>query len=200
MRILLWIAAGLGITVATGGAEPPPLRRYTDGPLTATDFAMVPPTPRPTLLNGIPQVANTYSEIRYTLKWKGQETHGVMTLTVSEFDMFAVLLPDRSWNTRSRDLRILDHEQGHFDISEIYARQGRELFQQKIKDKKLVSRAKTEAEAKKQLDELVKKEFADFYATCEAAQKAYDVTTRHGLEIEAQATARKEQREKLAAN
>lgn len=80
---------------------------------------------------------------------------------------------NKSWTKTVNDSSILNHEQGHFDITEIYARALLAAFQ-KLKQDKNLSEKKITALAEK------------IIAEKNAFQKNYDMETGFGINITAQ--------------
>ena len=171
-------------------------RRFADGPLTPDDFKMAAPNPAPNDA-GIPMVAMTYAELRYSFHYRWEDKNGRATAWPADVDLFAALDRARSWNTQPQSARILDHEQGHFDIAEIQARLGVEKLNKALAERKYIGRGKTEVEARADLEKQLKKEFDALVAQLLTAQTDYDHATQHGLATAAQAEARKAQKEQL---
>ncbi|PKP25129.1 MAG: hypothetical protein CVU03_09455 [Bacteroidetes bacterium HGW-Bacteroidetes-2] len=81
------------------------------------DFQGTPP-------NKSPFVASTQSGIYFS--YSSQNKNGEITLTTS---VSANFYPENSWYfSKNVNAAILKHEQGHFDISEIHARELRKKF------------------------------------------------------------------------
>ena len=171
-------------------------RRYADGPLTPDDFKLAAPDPVPTDA-GISMVAMTYAELRYSYHYRFEEKNGRATAWPVDVEVFAVMVRAKSWNTQPQSVRILDHEQGHFDLAEIHARRASEKLNKALADRKYIGRGKTEAEARTDLESQLNKAFEALVDQLMAEQKEYDRATQHGLADAAQAEARKVQKEQL---
>jgi hypothetical protein len=135
--------------VAAAAAEPRSVsgtnnRPYADGPLTAADFSGKRPAQSPVNM-GIEMVANTECEVRYeyrsTVEQKGQNP---WTARMSSFECTAVIVPEKCWNAQPESRRILDHEQGHFDLAEIAARRAQQHFSGLARDGKAIARVGTD--------------------------------------------------------
>lgn len=115
--------------------------------------------------------AFTYSGIRYTVDSPGD--------TIEIF-VEAYFLEDQSWVYREfQTERLLNHEQRHFDIAEIYARRMRaELQKYEVHVMQFVSH---------DFGSDIKRTFNQLYDEMEQKQKDYDFETEHGLEDTAQA-------------
>jgi hypothetical protein len=99
---------------------------------------------------------------------------------ILDADSVAEFYPGSSWVRPNRKLAtLLKHEQGHFDITAIYARKMRKA----IRDAKIecADEAKADAAGKKILSGLDKE--------WEKAEKAYDVETKDGTDVARQAAA-----------
>lgn len=115
--------------------------------------------------NGGYYKAYTYSGIRYTVDEDNQQI-------VVSVDCYFV--SDESWvYSKSQDPYLLNHEQVHFDITEIYARKMRQAFAP-------YEVGIDEFMSKLMIDE-VRKVFNDLYDEMEERQKQYDKETNHSL-------------------
>jgi len=93
--------------------------------------------------------------------------------TGAYFKTAAFFVTNRSWTKSVKDTNTLNHEQGHFDITEIYARKLLASLQQLNRDKKAT---------KQSIAQVAEKTIAqknDF-------QKQYDFETSFGINREAQ--------------
>src|SRR5205814_1087933 len=95
------------------------------------------------------------------------------------------------WNKAPMDLRLLDHEQGHFDISELNARKAQKKFDKLIADKALVGHGRDERSAIADLDKQIHEEMKSIFAQENDEQIEYDRATNHGRDFPAQAKERK---------
>jgi hypothetical protein len=86
-----------------------------------------------------------------------------------EVDIFNTFNPSSSWVLHDqRNPALLAHEQGHFDICELYTRKLRERVS------KLVVAASN-------FSEVYKRVYAELYKEYDAAQQRYEEETMHGL-------------------
>jgi hypothetical protein len=166
------------------------LRSYADGPLAPADFKAAVPDPQP-VKDGVKLRAMTDVEIHYSTRyrWEGT-TLGEVSAWLTRFDCESVLMRDKCWNKEPDDLRLLDHEQGHFDISEINARKAQQQFKQLIADKTLIGHGADERSAMANLDKQVHDEMQKLFDREQAEQIEYDSATRHGRDFAAQAKQR----------
>jgi Bacterial protein of unknown function (DUF922) len=172
-------------------------RQYSDGPMTPADFRAAVPDPRP-VKDGLLLRAMTHSEIRYSTRYRWDEPKpGHVTAWLTRFDCHAELLCDKCWNKEPTDLRLLDHEQGHFDIAELNARRAQKTFDKLIADKALVGHGRDERAAVADLDKKIHDEMKAIFDQENDAQIEYDRTTNHGRDFAAQAKQRKAIDERL---
>src|SRR5258708_4482289 len=172
-------------------------RKYSDGPMTPSDFRASVPDPRP-VKDGLVLRAMTHSEIRYSTHYRWDEPKpGHVTAWLTRFDCHAELLCDKCWNNEPTDLRLLDHEQGHFDIAELNARQAQKTFDKLIADKALVGHGRDERAAVADLDKKVHAEMKADFAQENDDQIEYDRATNHGRDLATQAKQRKLINERL---
>jgi hypothetical protein len=110
--------------------------------------------------------AFTYSGIRYNIDAPVDSI--IITLE-------AYFLPNESWvYLDSQTDRLLNHEQRHFDIAEVYRRRMREEMQKfKIPVTEFMSHG---------YDDDAKEIFERLYGEMEAKQKEYDLETNHGID------------------
>jgi hypothetical protein len=190
---LLVVAAGAN----QGGKKPSKLRPYTDGPLTAGDFAGMAPDQTPINM-GIEMVANTECEVRYEYR-SAVEQRGpnLWTARITSFTCTATVEPAKCWNTQPESLRVVDHEQGHFDLAEIAARRARKHFAGLIRDRKATASGRDRRAVERDLDAQIKKAMNELYEGLAKAQKTYDEETHHGTAILAQSRHREWQRAEL---
>lgn len=97
----------------------------------------------------------------------------------------ARFVPHRSWVKEGRKTPdLLKHEQGHFDIAELMAREITEKMNKKLKGKSIMSPYSTLDEADKDPQNLItkfaKKEFDILEKTAKFTHEKYDKDTNHG--------------------
>jgi len=91
--------------------------------------------------------------------------------------------PTRSWVRPGAELpALLAHEQGHFDLAEVYRR----LLKNTLS--RLVAQGKDKVTAKRCLEEQATETAQGILARLEAAQLRYDEETMHGTDAKAQST------------
>jgi hypothetical protein len=180
-----------------GHKKPAKFRPYADGPLTIEDFAGKPPDKSPISM-GIEMVANTDCEIRYEYRSVvEQRAADLWTARITSFTCTAVVEPAKCWTTQPESLRVLDHEQGHFDLTEIAARRTQKHFAGLVLNRKAAANGRDRRAAERTLDAQIKKAMNELYDGLATAQKTYDEETRHGTAILAQSRHRAWQRAEL---
>jgi Bacterial protein of unknown function (DUF922) len=173
------------------------LRKYEEGPLAAADLQGTPPAAAP-VKDNITMVANTMSVVRYTYRLRtNSERDGSWTARLTQFECFSAIEPAKCWNTVPESPRVLDHEQGHFDLAEIFARRLQRRFDDLMAGKNASSSGRTERAAREALEKEIKRVADDAYAALSEAQATYDKETRHGTRPRAQREHRRWQRQEL---
>ena len=198
LLLLTLVLAPLALAPAVSADEPvppepkPPIEWDKARPLTWEDF--VGPVP-PTAPEDI--AAETVSGISVKWSFKGNCTFNenakkwTCTLTELNFTALALFDPNTSWvRPGGQTAALLKHEQLHFDISEIFAREKRKelakLAKEKLKGMGATAQAATtdlenklKARIKTICDKINKKE--------DAMQTKYDKETDHGRKADKQA-------------
>jgi hypothetical protein len=184
---VLFLLGTVSVQVAYAVDRP---RTYADGPLAPADFRAAVPEPQP-VKDGVKLRAMTDVEIRYTTRYRWDEPMpGNVSARLTRFDSQAVLLPDKCWNKEPDDLRLLDHEQGHFDITEINSRRAQKRFDQLIADQGLLGYGSDERSAVADLDKKVHDEMQKIFDRERDEQIKYDRASNHGRNFAAQAKQR----------
>ena len=169
-------------------------RRYEQGPLVKKDYQGAAP-------DSIKKfAASTEIEVRYEYRYQLHQKNQRFQIYVSDLDVYSIMLPKKSWNRQLYNVRLLDHEQGHFDIGEIFALKAEIEIARKMKDKRrFLSTGKSKASVLAKLEETLSQEFSHVVAEMKEEQIAYDNATNHGLDRKAQKLARDSHSEKLKA-
>ena len=103
---------------ANGGSKPD--RPYSNGPLTEADFRGKVPTEGE--LAKSPFQAFLFMDISWSSQYRTTGRGRVFTAHLTQFQATAASNPTRSWNHWGKTRPdLLDHEQGHFDITQIHA-------------------------------------------------------------------------------
>ena len=185
---------------ANGGSKPD--RRYDNGPLTEADFRGKTPTEGE--LAGSPFQAFLFMDITWSSQYRSAGRGRSVSAFLTQFEATAVSNPGKSWNHwGKKNPDLLEHEQGHFDITQIHAQR------LEIKVRKLLAAKKppagtgeSEAAAVEALNALLEKEAKSAKAASDEENREYDRLTAHGGELEKQRELRhvhQETLKKLAA-
>jgi hypothetical protein len=184
-RLLLVLSLALSFfAVATGyglgedDSTARTARRYQRGPLAIKEFRAAP---------GDGGAAFTATRIFSEFKYDTKGRNGRYVATLTRFRAYAAFLPNESWWRADDDPRLLDHEQGHFDIAEINARKltlsfGKLLAGGRTVTAGGVSAAAASKSLTKKLDEVMRR--IDQQVRQENTD--YDRITRHGADARVQ--------------
>lgn len=173
-------------------------RGYEQGPLTFDDFQGKPPD-RSQSLSGKRPLVYTATECRYTYRCKFEQVGNQVRATLTECEFVAVLLPSQSWIVVRDDLRLLDHEQGHFDITQAIAMRGQALFARQFRDgRPLTVSAPTKAAAGQLLEAKLKEVSLPLMDELYELHRVYDAETKNGTVPDQQAEHRRRQKQQLA--
>lgn len=162
-------------------------RRHQDGPLKRAEFKAKPPN------SG--RAAYTRTDLRFTYRTKFTRVGNSVLIRLTESDVYAIFIPEESWMRKSAPDDLMDHEQGHFDLTEIYALKAQHAIQLKHRSYSLTGDTKSECE--KKLQARMKEDIQRIFAQCEERQREYDYQTEHGLRPDAQRLHRREQKAEL---
>ncbi len=168
------------------------MRLYTNGPLTIADYSSK-PADAPLAFG-----AMTDTELRYHTEYEFIASPVGITCRVKKLIFYAVLAPKTSWADPNRIQGLLEHEQGHFDITHKHALLAKRLLEPKALRKQLSETAPTAELARDLLAKRLEKEVKPFSERGVAENKAYDESTRHGTLTEAQAEWRERQKQEIA--
>lgn len=189
------------------------LRPYSQGPMQAADFRMRPPTPLPSDLRSrtetdihwkfefrqtsVARAPAARSETARTRTARTRTAHTVR-LELTSICVFSVVLPDECWSIEPGNKRLLDHSQGHLDITEAFARELQVALRKEIREgKALYSQGDNESQARLDLERQIQKRLeAGRYELLEQ-HRNFDRDTDHGRNSEELSKLRKKQRKRL---
>lgn len=201
--VLVWgsFAAAYAQPQAANTKKTAPLwRNYSDGKLTDADFRGENPDPVDQ-----PQFAKmnalVTTEFSFKYRWKSRITKEQTTAELIEIHFIARLDQNRSWNRLKgrEEADLLDHEQGHFDLAEIYAGTLNNLFAQRLKDRKEIEFVGTdESDATEKMRKALQALCDKYGEELRAENRVYDKETTHGLNAAKQREHRRVQKERLA--
>ncbi|MDA7880497.1 DUF922 domain-containing Zn-dependent protease [Mariniblastus sp.] len=167
-------------------------RRYEQGPLVKKDYQGSPPDAIKNF------AASTEIEVRYEYRYQLHEKDQRFQIYVTDLEVYSIMLQKKSWNRQLYNVRLLDHEQGHFDIGEIFALKAKIEIARKMKAKRrFFSTGKSEAGVIANLEETLNHQFNHIVAEMKDEQVVYDDATNHGLDRNAQKLARQGHSEEL---
>jgi len=199
VRVLLpfWVLALSFATVAAsqpriGPDDDAATRSYSEGPLKLDYFQASPPSDT----GGLDAV--TTSDIRFNYNYQARITRGRASAYATELTIDAVVIPSKSWIRLRSDARLMDHEQGHFDITYIAALRARlEAAKLAKKGQRFIATGASPEAAIDLLGQKVQRFVQPFIDAAKARQREYDVLTKHGRVRTAQADQRREQIETI---
>lgn len=144
--------------------DPPQINWQADRKLEWSDF---------TRRTGPPEMfkAFSYTGISYVI----DAPEGTVNIEVTPY-----FLPEESWvHIEYLTNELLNHEQGHFDIAAVYAKE----LDDQLKPYEIDADAFTERDLAKKIEAM----FYVVFAEMDDCQKRYDAETLHGTAVEAQA-------------
>lgn len=179
---------------APGDADPRP---YKDGPLSADDFRHPVPDPRPEK-DSLRLRATTWTWVHYNTQHEWREVKkDTYVAKLTGIEVIATVERGKSWNHSPHDAKLLDHEQGHFDISELTARRALRKINGLIAGQGITGHGHDQASAIADLSRQVKAIMQGFFDQEDQEQAQYDRVTHHGTVPATQAEQRKKQRAEL---
>lgn len=184
-RTIFLLLAGLLPVAMTSSpllGQPPaePVRTYAQGPLTADDFRGQPPDGAKLPGGNLPALAYTVTELRYDCRYRSARRDRTWTAWLTELDAVAVLKRGESWNLRPEDRRLMDHEQGHFDLAQIWAERAEAGIKTAIERGELRESRATEQAAIDALQAAINRKMETYRQGLVAADRDYDQVTRYG--------------------
>ena len=146
-------------------------RPYSDGPLTVRDYQ----APVPEKRGGLD--AFTTTDLRFKFQYRTNRSGRRVRAWTTTIDVYAVVVPAKSWNRKLQDKRLLDHEQGHFDLAQIAALQAQRDF---ATSARLVGVASGEDQAVADVRQQLERQMQVLVDKLRAEHNEYDKSTRHG--------------------
>lgn len=196
----------LACAAAQAAAQPPDSkeskpkeeRLYDDGPLILADFRGQPPDRNKAI--GSPFDAYVSAEIVWTNRFRSQPRGKGFVAQLTDFEAHAILEREKCWHRwkGEPDQRILDHEQGHFDITQCHALRLQQRMRKLISQKKPpIGKGSTIEEAVEDLNRELKAAGTLAKQESNAENMQYDADTNHGNTAEKQQELRRVQLETL---
>lgn len=157
-------------------------RPFRDGPLVVEDFRGTPPTAGNGQRTGQDFSAYVETVVRWNIRYRfDQEKIDRFVLKLIDVDVYSAILPDQSFNTQRHNRDLLDHEQGHFDIAEIFTLEQEIRILEKIKsDQPPTATGTSEKAAADKLNAEVAQWLEAERGTLRVRQQEYDRVTNHG--------------------
>ena len=172
-----------------------PPRRYQEGPLAARDFRGKPPRNATGKVNSL--LAFTRTDFRFSWKSTFTRRNRKHYLKATNIDLYSVMLPQHSWNRAPQDRQLLDHEQGHFDITEVQLRKAILKLKSPSSRSLFRSSGNSRTRAVHRFEETLARFLEPFVEASRKQHEHYDKVTGHGKNRVAQETSRKKQKLEL---
>lgn len=177
---------------AACGEQRGEFRDYEKGPLSPSDFGGTPPA------NNLGAWAFTTTDIVYDFRYRYQIFPDRAVVTLAEMKLRAVVKPKESWNRHPNDVRLMDHEQGHFDLAYIATLAERSYFEKLLASREGLSAVgPTRDAAVEKLTKAIEDHMAGVFTRLYDAHQQYDRETKHGLQRDQQTAHRRQQAEKI---
>lgn len=184
-----WLALCLAAAVATNGADSQPDRRdYENGPLTPADFTAAVPSDT----GG--RLALTMTELVYDLSYRCNGRADRYVARTESLVVRATVVRSASWNLHPQDRPLMDHEQGHFDLTYIAALRLRSRF---AGDQRPTGTGANPDEAVRNLREKVDRALHEANEQVKQGHLDYDRLTDHGARMKEQVEQRRLQKDKI---
>lgn len=175
----------------------PSWRLYSKGRITNEDYQM-PAPPRRQGSPDDPLDAKMFTGLYFYTDFNFFVQRQQVTLQLKSIRFVGYVDRKRSWRRRELDAALLDHEQGHFDINEIYVRRAAALIRDQIRRPGGVqASARTRKQAEKVLNDKIGELIEPVVYDLRKAHASYDRQTFHGTIKDQQELARKDQLSKL---
>ncbi len=163
------------------------IRIYESGPLTPQDFQAAVPSGR----DGLD--AWTTTELKFRYRYETQVRGRRATARITQVEVDAVVVHDQSWNRLPQDEDLMDHEQGHFDLTQIAALEARLYFARR----RIVRTATTPQRATQMAEDELNRRMEEFIRELKLRHEEYDRVTNHGRTAPRQKEQRRLQQQQL---
>lgn len=177
------LAAGLSPVIA--GAETPVIEWNPARPLEWNDFVGAVPAHA-----GSERIAESNTSISWTYRYEVNWRQGVCTFRITAIESAAGFHPDGSWvRPAHRTDAVLEHEQGHFDITRIYQQKFADATRELVgvsRDCGTGGRARATRNVEREIDRLAGSVYDAVWQEYRKEQDAYDAETQHGIDSSAQ--------------
>lgn len=174
----------------------PDYLRYEERPLEAADFRGMVPETRP--LEEPRIEAYSYTDLHYEFRSRARRRGNRWTVELVDVVIRALFHRTRSWNALPDDARLLDHHQGHFDLTELAAREAeRQVKPSSRPARPLIGRGRNEGEAMKDLEQQIQRHVAGHLESLKRDIEYFDQITRYGTLPDIEARERQKQKQLL---
>lgn len=185
MLYCICLAGFLGLTAEAG--QPAGIEWSAMRPLTWDDFlGSVPPDA------DAERVAATSTSLSWSYRYELELSNDACHYRILAIESAAIFHPDESWvRPGHRTPAVLVHEQGHFDLTQRYKNRFDERTRELVGSARPCpgrSQRKAARFVERDLGELVGSIYEDVWREYRQEQDAYDNATRHGIDIESQAS------------
>jgi len=194
--IVLSSALRAAAAVDDPAEEKPTTVRYGERPLKGTDFLAPVPNERP--VENPRAEAYSHTEVQFTFNYRATRRGGKFRAQLKDIQFFSIFVCEKSWNALPNDSQLLDHHEGHFDITQIATLQLQIAWREKTAQEKMVGEGKDEQSAVGDLEKKIKEELHGLDATLQREHQYFDEGTRYGTDPEKEMVARKRQKKRLA--
>jgi len=185
MRTLLAVGLTLLAAAAARADSAARIPWNAERPLTWEDFAgPVPPR------TDADRVAETAASLSWSYQLALELSSDSCVFRIVDIESEAAFVPGESWvRPGHRTAEVLEHEQGHFDIAEIYHRRfaagAREFVGQQHRCSGGSERRATR-DAEREVAGIIGAVYEEIWRQYREQQQLYDDETRHGIDREAQ--------------
>jgi len=136
------------------------------------------------------RVAATAASLGWSYEFQLKWSRRVCEFRISRIDSSATFEPSSSWGRPThRTPEILEHEQGHFNITEIFRRKF-DAATRELVDSTHACDARNERQAasnaERETENLIGAIYDNIWRQYQLEQEAYDRETRHGIDRDAQ--------------
>jgi hypothetical protein len=170
---------------AVVGAETPVIDWNAARPLQWGDFLGAVPAHA-----GPERIAESNTSISWTYRYEVGWQQGACTFRITSIESAAGFHPDGSWvRPEHRTAAVLEHEQGHFDITRIYQQKFAAATRELVgisRDCGSGGRTRGTRSAEREIDRLAGSVYDAVWQEYREEQDAYDTETQHGIDSNAQ--------------
>jgi hypothetical protein len=183
--LAIWLAAAPATCEVAGQSD---RRDYEEGPLSSADFTAAIPAET----GG--KLAYTTTELIYDLTYRYSGRGRRFEVRIESLKVRAVVVRSESWNRSPKNRQLMDHEQGHFDLTYIGALRFRSRF---AGVQRPIGTGASLDEAVRNLRDKVDLAMRDSNEQLKQDHRDYDRLTDHGMRLNEQSEHRRLQKAKI---